>query len=101
MEKVNGVTLQTMLPQMDLRKRWAVAKAVAKYQLQWAEVDFKSFGSLYYRSDLPAHSATSMELLESSEYDMERFAVGPTTGRHFNDYVRMPVKFDIGPCQSS
>lgn len=101
MEKARGVLLETVLPQMSFEKRWALAKAVGEYQLQLAELRFGSYGSLYYRSDLPDNTGHNVELEEFSADDTSRFVVGPTTGRGFNDDGKSSVDLDIGPCKSS
>lgn len=101
MEKAKGVLLETMLPEMDIKQRWDLAQAVTEYQLRWVEAGFQSYGSLYYRLDLPTNSANSAALLNSPEADMERFAIGPTTDRISTVGRKIPLDFDLGPCRSS
>lgn len=100
MEKAKGVLLDTVLPKMDFKQRWKLAQAVADYQMQWAEAGFQSYGSLYYRSDLPNNSANSAAIPSSSEDDMKRFAIGPTTDRNPTDGLNLSLELDLGPCKS-
>ena len=97
MEKVMGVLLSTMLPKMDIKKRWALARVVAGYQMQWAETPFEAYGSLYYRADLP-----SVDMKDCASgvrcSNLERFVIGPTTTRTYNERGKISVTCDLGPC---
>jgi aminoglycoside phosphotransferase (APT) family kinase protein len=98
MEKAEGVLLSTMLPKMDLKKRWAIARAVADFQMQWVETPFEAYGSLYYRSDIADVNAKDRAASDIRVTQLERFVVGPTTARTYNERGNISVKCDLGPC---
>ena len=98
MKKAQGVLLSSMLPKMDIKKRWALARVVADHQMQWAETSFETYGSLYYRADLPSVGATDCADSDVSGQNLNRFVIGPTTARTYNKRGKISVKCDIGPC---
>jgi len=98
MEKAKGVLLSTMLPKMDIKKRWALARVVADYQMQWAETPFEAYGSLYYRADLPSVDARDCIPSIHRGSSPERFIIGPTTARTYNEHGKISLKCDLGPC---
>ncbi|KAG5939614.1 hypothetical protein E4U59_003019 [Claviceps monticola] len=51
MEKLDGVVLEEVWPQMNIPDRYEAVKAVAAYQNSWASVSFEQFGSLYFTED--------------------------------------------------
>ena len=101
MEKLPGVPLDTVWAGMEVKDRLTIVKAIARYEKAWMSCTFKQFGSLYYSEDLdgPTQSLlhTDCDGVESKE---PRFAVGPSTGRNFNDNGRSMVEFDRGPCKT-
>ncbi|KAG6310364.1 hypothetical protein E4U44_005606 [Claviceps purpurea] len=44
MEKMEGVELEEVWPEMEIEDRLEVVKAVAAYQLSWASVSFEQYG---------------------------------------------------------
>jgi hypothetical protein len=99
MEKAKGVMLSTMLPKMDIKKRWALARVVAGYQMQWAETPFEAYDSLYYRADLPSVDAKDRALSDDRRSKMDRFTIGPTTSRTYNEHGKISVRCNLGPCK--
>ena len=100
MEKVNGVPLESVYREMEVSDRFAVTKAVARYQKDWTSASFEDYGSLYYNADLDTQGQqlrchTSRENLSNTS----RFAIGPATGRDWNDDGRYSIAFDRGPCE--
>lgn len=103
MEQVPGIELEHIWPQMNIKDRFAVVKAVAAYQKSWTSVSFPKYGSLYFPKDLndtlgdqPLYVDAEGNLVKSSCY-----AVGPSTGRENVDNGRATVSFDRGPCRVS
>lgn len=100
MEKAKGVLLSRMLPKMDIKKRWALTQAVASYQMQWAEAPFEAYGSLYYRADLPSVNAKDCAASDDRGSKMERFVIGLTTARTYNEHGKISVRCNLGPCKT-
>ncbi|KKZ65633.1 hypothetical protein EMCG_08540 [[Emmonsia] crescens] len=101
MEKVTGVPLDSVWPNMEIGDRLAVVKTIARYQEAWMSVSFNHFGSLYFAQDLDgfrpqrlSYEKAGIKLLD------ERFAIGPSTGRENVDNGRRTVQFDRGPCST-
>jgi hypothetical protein len=90
--------LETMLPQMDVKKRWTLARGIANYHLKWAEAGFERYGSLYYRADLQDVDINGLAALGGQDSQLECFAIGPTTARFANNGGKISVKCDLGPC---
>jgi hypothetical protein len=91
MEKATGVPLKSVWNNMELREQAALVKAITRLQAVWSSASYEGYGSMYYASDLsnqpqlPIHG--------------KKFALGPTTGRDWNDDGRQNVSFDRGPCE--
>ncbi|KAG6213092.1 hypothetical protein E4U34_006877 [Claviceps purpurea] len=66
MEKLDGVQLQEVWPEMTLKDRLEVVKAVAAYQKSWASVSFEQFGSLYFAEDVKEKRIPALEQFGSS-----------------------------------
>jgi hypothetical protein len=98
MEKAKGVLLSRMLPKLDIKKRWVLTRAIANYQLQWAETPFEAHGSLYYRADLPSADAKDCVASDDRGSNLERFAIGPTTARTYNEHGKISIECDLGSC---
>lgn len=98
MEKAAGVSLGSVWHRLELQHRFAIAKAIARYQKAWESAFYKGYGSLYYTSDLTEQLRLPLRSLKGGLVADERFAVGPTTGRDWVDDGRLSVDFDRGPC---
>ena len=102
MEKVAGIQLQQFWPQMHIKDRVQVTKAIAKLQKSWMSVSFQNVGSLYYSRDLDKTDSLQ-DILYTDKIGLEtrdpRFALGPSTGQDFNDDGRADLTFDRGPCK--
>ncbi|GLA44931.1 hypothetical protein AnigIFM63604_000220 [Aspergillus niger] len=97
MEKVGGVQLDKIWPQMDIKKRFELIKTISRYQKAWMSKSFTQYGSLYFSSDLQDHRGCIIVNEDGSQSEYDRFAIGPTTGREFLDDGRIDVDFDRGP----
>lgn len=101
MEKLPGVQLDVVWAGMKIEDRFAIVKAIARYQKAWMSCSFNRFGSVYYADDLDGHNQS---LLYTDGHGVEimdpKFAVGPSTGREFSDNRRSMVEFDRGPCKT-
>ncbi|KAI5196877.1 hypothetical protein E4T39_07553 [Aureobasidium subglaciale] len=102
MEKMNGVELESFLPEMKIQERLEVVKAVAGYQKSWASVSFEQFGSLYFPEDIDGPALPTLKYVdhEGRKVSDSRFVVGPSTGREMFDDGRANIKFDRGPWKS-
>ncbi|KAG6043155.1 hypothetical protein E4U39_004883 [Claviceps sp. Clav50 group G5] len=125
MEKLDGVQLQEVWPEMTLQDRLEVVKAVAAYQKSWASVSFEQFGSLYFAEDvieekrIPAleqFGSSSSHFVEDvkrksipalvytndkgKRVEDSRFVVGPSTSREMFDNGRGDIGFNRGPWSS-
>lgn len=102
MEKLPGIPLDQAWAQMDIRDRFTIVKAIARYQKAWMSVSFTKYGSLYYAEDLDEHTQQSPLFVNQHNVEVSdpKFAVGPSTGRGFVDEGRMDVDFDRGPCET-
>ncbi|KAI9709411.1 MAG: hypothetical protein M1812_007688 [Candelaria pacifica] len=98
MEKVAGVTLDRVWDSMKIEDRAGLVKAVASYQKSWMSVSFEQLGSIYYARDLDEQVSGPLYTDgEGTRISNPKFAVGPTTGRNFNDDGRETIEFDRGP----
>ncbi|KAG6254360.1 hypothetical protein E4U23_006379 [Claviceps purpurea] len=124
MEKLDGVQLQEVWPEMTLKDRLEVVKAVAAYQKSWASVSFEQFGSLYFAEDVKEKRIPALEQFGSSSLHLvgdlkgksipalvytdekgkrvedSRFVVGPSTSREMFDKGRGDIGFNRGPWSS-
>ncbi|KAL2063111.1 hypothetical protein VTL71DRAFT_6183 [Oculimacula yallundae] len=99
MEKVPGIELARVWPDMKIADRFAVVKAIAGFQKTWTSVSFKKFGSLYYAKDLDERPEITPLFIDESgiETNDTKFAIGPSTGRELLDNGRAAIDFDRGP----
>ncbi|KAF2866862.1 hypothetical protein BDV95DRAFT_679593 [Massariosphaeria phaeospora] len=96
---VPGIELERVWPNMNIKDRFVVVKAIAGFQTAWTSVSFTKFGSLYFSKDLkdaPSHEPLYIDTNGARVTD-ERFAIGPSTGRESNDNGRTMIDFDRGP----
>ena len=101
MDKVLGVPLDRVWGSMEIQDRFSVAKDIAKYQQAWMSSSFELYGSLYYAQDLDVPSQSPLHIdYHSNTIAKPKFAIGPSTGREFNDDGRATVEFDKGPCKN-
>ncbi|KAG6219886.1 hypothetical protein E4U26_007046 [Claviceps purpurea] len=124
MEKLDGVQLQEVWPEMTLKDRLEVVKAVAAYQKSWASVSFEQFGSLYFAEDVKEKRILALEQFGSSSshfvedvkeksipalvytdekgkrVEDSRFVIGPSTSREMFDNGRGDIGFNRGPWSS-
>ncbi|SMR53071.1 unnamed protein product [Zymoseptoria tritici ST99CH_3D1] len=94
MEKAEGVLLETIWQKMELRQQGALVKAIVRLQAEWASSLFAGYGSIYYATDLEEERRLPLHASSSAQ---EIFALGPITGRDWNDNGRLDVAFDRGP----
>ncbi|PYH72743.1 aminoglycoside phosphotransferase family protein [Aspergillus vadensis CBS 113365] len=88
MEKVGGVQLD---------KRFELVKTISGHQRAWMSKSFTQYGSLYYSKDLHSSRGCIFMDEDGSQFEDDRFAIGPSTGRGFLDDGRIDVDFDGGP----
>lgn len=103
MEEAPGIELERVWPEMDIKARLAVVKAIAGYQKAWTDVSFTKFGSLYFAADLeisPKDHALYVDA-DGTHVMNRSYAIGPSTGRENIDDGRSTVDFDRGPCKLS
>lgn len=100
MEKIPGVQLDVVWAGMEIQDRLTIAKAIARFQKSWMSCSFNQFGSLYYSKDLVGPTDRPLYTdCHGVQVKDSKFAVGPSTGRGFNDDGRSTVHFDDGPCK--
>ena len=102
MEKLPGIPLDQVWAKLEIRDRFTIVKAIARYQKAWMSVSFTKYGSLYYAQDLDEHSPQSPLYIDQYNVEVTNpwFAIGPSTGRGFIDEGRVDVDFDRGPCET-
>ncbi|KAG6061801.1 hypothetical protein E4U32_002805 [Claviceps aff. humidiphila group G2b] len=102
MEKMEGVELEEVWPEMEIEDRLEVVKAVLAYQLSWASVSFEQYGSLYFAEDFKEENLPALVYTDNQGRRVEdpRFVVGPSTDRTLFDYGRDGLDFDHGPWNS-
>lgn len=103
MEKCPGIELENVWPNMGIKDRFAVVKAIAGLQKAWMSVSFTKYGSLYFAEDLKDTPSTQPLYVDANGDHIvnERFAVGPSTGRETLDNGRATINFHRGPCKIS
>jgi len=99
MEKATGVPLQSIYSEMNLKERWTLVQALAKYQQSWAEASFHQYGSLYYEQDLRTVPPEKPSPRSNEATRSTGLTIGPTTGIEWNEYEALQVQFDRGPCK--
>jgi hypothetical protein len=99
MEKAKGVPLQSVYDDLDLKERWTLVQAIAKYQQSWSEASFEKYGSLYYQTDLRYATSEETSPRPNETTRCSGFAIGPTAGVEWNQYETLLVEFDRGPCK--
>jgi len=101
MEKVPGIELERVWPEMSIEDRFTVVKAIAGFQKSWTSISFKQYRSLYYSKDLPGAVVDGPLYIDAngSETTDSAFVIGPSTGREMIDNKRDTVDFDRGPCE--
>lgn len=91
MEKAPGVELAKCWPTMDVSDKVDIVSQLATIQAKMSSVDWKYYGSLYYRDgrarcrDVPGFC--------------ERFSIGPITSFDFWEQERMSMEKYQGPCE--
>ncbi|KAG6163288.1 hypothetical protein E4U51_005787 [Claviceps purpurea] len=60
MEKMEGVELEEVWPEMEIEDRLEVVKAVAAYQLSWASVSCEQYGSLNFAEDFKGENLPAL-----------------------------------------
>ncbi|KAL9023366.1 MAG: hypothetical protein Q9196_007245 [Gyalolechia fulgens] len=87
---------------MDIKGRFALVKALARYQKIWMSASYSRIGALYYSEDMQGSPSFDCSYMtdDGQELKDSRFAIGPCTGREFFDDGRATVQFDRGPCKS-
>ena len=102
MEKLPGIELERVWTGMKIGDRFAVVKAIARYQKSWTSVSVEKFGSLYFAEDLDGQTVDGP--LYTDQHGVQitnsKFAIGPSTGREFIDDGRATIEFDRGPCET-
>jgi hypothetical protein len=101
MEKVPGIELEHVWPNMSIKDRLAVVKAVSGFQKAWTSVSFTKYGSLYYSKDLKDAPSSQPPYINANGdcIPNESFAIGPSTARETFDSGRATINFDRGPCK--
>jgi hypothetical protein len=101
MEKVPGIELEQVWPNMDIKARLALTKRIASFQKAWTSVSFKKFGGLYYAKDLDGLTGNDPLYVDANGVEVrdKKFAIGPSTGREWIDNKRTTVSVDRGPCK--
>jgi len=100
MEKAKGVLLQSVYDDLDLKERWMLVQAIAKYQQSWSEASFEKYGSLYYETDPQYATPKETSPRQNERTRSSGFTIGPTAGVEWNQYETLQVEFDRGPCKS-
>ena len=100
MEKAQGVQLDAVWAKMGIEDRFKLVKGLARLQKAWMTCSFRGYGSLYYSEDLETSDPKPLYTDRNGvEVTDARFAIGPSTGRGFNDDGRSTLEFDRGPCE--
>lgn len=106
METAAGVQLGDVwhAPSMDARKKKDVVNALIGAEQKMLEARFGSYGSLYYKGDVPeadrapelyADDVVGARREDGSE---ARFCIGPTANRNFYEDERATMDINRGPC---
>ena len=101
MEKVKGVSLDSVYSKMKIEDRVKVVEAVGRFQKKWASIPYPGYGSLYFASDVDSkHKTISFPVSGNGNGETSKYVLGPVTGRQWNDNGRLLVDFERGPCES-
>ena len=100
MEKMPGVELESVWPNLTLRQKFEVVQQVVDFEASFASTRFSSYGSLYFTKDLPEPLRSAPLPVDEAGTTVKhsRFAIGPTVSRMFFDDGRAAVDVDRGPC---
>ncbi|DAA72768.1 TPA_exp: Uncharacterized protein A8136_5437 [Trichophyton benhamiae CBS 112371] len=98
MEKFDGVQLGQVWPSLDPSDKMKIFLQIFDYQRVWTQKKFNAFGSLYYRDDLGESIRRPLADEEGTQInELDRFAIGPATGREWSDDGRSSLTCDRGP----
>ncbi|KAG6061803.1 hypothetical protein E4U32_002807 [Claviceps aff. humidiphila group G2b] len=102
MEKMEGVELEHVWPEMEIEDRLEVVKAIVAYQKSWASVSFEQYGSLYFAEDFKGENTPALVYTNDQGQRVEdpRFVVGPSTSHYAFDDGKGDIDFDRGPWSS-
>ena len=100
MEKIPGVELESVWPDLTIRQKCEVVQQVVGFEAAFASTRFPSYGSLYFAKDLPERFRSPPLSVDAAGTTVKhsRFAIGPTVSRMFFDDGRAAVDVDRGPC---
>lgn len=97
MEKINGEPLSNFYGPLNENEKFTIARKLMLYAINWQKAPFSMFGGLYFRKDV-GDAAPGIDLSEY-ETDDNNFAMGPSTSRRNDEFGRINVEFDRGPCE--
>ncbi|KAF9232906.1 hypothetical protein BU15DRAFT_90536 [Melanogaster broomeanus] len=103
MEKASGCLLSDLWGSLSRSERGMFAKTLGECERRLLELDFTHYGSLYYKSDVPA-SMRAPTLLEGISPDDELnsvFCIGPIARRDFWEAERGTMDIDRGPWRTA
>lgn len=103
METAKGVQLGDVwnTPSMDARKKKDVVNALIAAEQRMLDAKFASYGSLYYKDDVPeANRAPKLYADETRPDDGSeaKFCIGPTANRNWYEDERGAMEVNRGPC---
>jgi hypothetical protein len=76
MEKVPGIELERVWPNMRIGDRFTLVKAIASFQKAWTSVSFKKFGGLHYAKDLEERTGNEPLYTDANGVDItDNFAI--------------------------
>ncbi|PKY00206.1 hypothetical protein P168DRAFT_313430 [Aspergillus campestris IBT 28561] len=100
MEKQAGMILTDVWDSIKGKQKVRILDQVVDTERRLAATNFSTFGSLYYKDDLPEKSdSTSLLYIDAvgNEVQSEVFRIGPTNHRSFFDFGRGELDIDHGP----
>ncbi|KMQ48643.1 hypothetical protein HL42_0756 [Trichophyton rubrum] len=99
--KTPAPKLGKVWPSLDPSDKMKIFLQIFDYQRVWTQKKFNAFGSLYYRDDLGESIRRPLADEEGTQInELDRFAIGPATGREWSDDGRSSLTCDRGPRKS-
>ena len=95
MEYIKGVNLTARWNKLSVPEKTGVVESLANLISRLFRVTFSSYGSLYFKHDIPSSIRTCRLYKERSPNDSE-YCIGPTTEKSFWEPQR--ADSDKGPC---
>lgn len=98
MEKCSGVELHKVWNTITERQKAEIITKLVNYEAAFVSSTLPAYGSLYYAKDLDSKNiGHTVVARQGKGRNSSKFAIGPTTDRHYFDHDRADATSNRGP----